>query len=219
MDKNKLCSFGETYDVYESDAYIKSIINLKLYYAFYYTDRTYTMINHHIDTLVKADYSIQEIQNSCDNFLNILYAPNPIKYKLYEEEKERKNKTMAYLNFDNRQKYEVASLDTLDAIGTIKIPSLLLSDYKEEKDNKLTYGFNVPGIRIKCEEIWNNKEKKSKGITLKDYKLFSNMLKTVIENNKGTNLTLSDILNRDLLKEYSYDEYLMFKKILNSCLN
>ena len=160
MDKNKLCSFGETYDVYESDAYIKSIINLKLYYAFYYTDRTYTMINHHIDTLVKADYSIQEIQNSCDNFLNILYAPNPIKYKLYEEEKERKNKTMAYLNFDNRQKYEVASLDTLDAIGTIKIPSLLLSDYKEEKDNKVTYGFNVPGIRIKCEEIWNNKEKK-----------------------------------------------------------
>lgn len=109
----------------------------------------------------------------------------------------------------------------------------LVPEVKDYYDNKLGYKFIDPTLfdntnKYEKEEVseklnfvdFNVIEKSNYDkLTLKDYKLFSNMLKTVIENNKGTNLTLSDILNRDLLKEYSYDEYLMFKKILNSCLN
>lgn len=63
------------------------------------------------------------------------------------------------------------------------------------------------------------KPAKEEKLTLKDYKLFSKMLKTVILNNGSTNLTISDILNRDLLNEYSNEEYNKFERILNSCLN
>jgi len=57
-------------------------------------------------------------------------------------------------------------------------------------------------------------------ITLNDYKLFSKMLKTIIENSNNSNLSLSDILNTSLLlNRYSAEEYNKFEKILNSCLN
>jgi len=56
-------------------------------------------------------------------------------------------------------------------------------------------------------------------ITLNDYKLFSQMLKTVIANSNNNRLALSDILNRNILIKYSEEEYNKFKKILNSCLN
>lgn len=56
-------------------------------------------------------------------------------------------------------------------------------------------------------------------LTLKDYKLFSNMLKTVIENNNSANLGITDILNKNLLEKYSFEEYSKFEKILDSCLN
>ena len=56
-------------------------------------------------------------------------------------------------------------------------------------------------------------------LTLNDYKLFSNMLKTVIQNNATANLTITDILNKNLLTKYSFEEYTKFEKILNACLN
>jgi len=60
---------------------------------------------------------------------------------------------------------------------------------------------------------------KEEKLTLNDYKLFSNMLKTVIQNNNNSNLTITDILNKNLLERYSFEEYSKFEKILNSCLN
>ena len=45
------------------------------------------------------------------------------------------------------------------------------------------------------------------------------MLKVVIKNSNGTNLSVNDILNKVLLNDYSYEEYTKFEKILNSCLN
>ena len=65
---------------------------------------------------------------------------------------------------------------------------------------------------------FNIMEKEDK-LTLKDYKLFSNMLKTVIENNNTNNLSISDILNKNLLNKYTFEEYNKLEKILNSCLN
>lgn len=56
-------------------------------------------------------------------------------------------------------------------------------------------------------------------LTLNDYKLFSNMLKTVIQNNNTSKLSITDILNKNLLEKYSFEEYSKFEKILNSCLN
>lgn len=60
---------------------------------------------------------------------------------------------------------------------------------------------------------------KEEKLTLKDYKLFSNMLKTVIRNNNSANLSITDILNKNLLEKYSFEEYSKFEKILDSCLN
>ena len=60
---------------------------------------------------------------------------------------------------------------------------------------------------------------KGETLTLKDYKLFSNMLKTILENNGSNNLKVSEILDKALLTRYSLEEYSKFEKILNSCLN
>ena len=60
---------------------------------------------------------------------------------------------------------------------------------------------------------------KEESLTLKDYKLFSNMLKTILENNNSNNLKVSEILDKALLTRYSLEDYSKFEKILNSCLN
>lgn len=65
----------------------------------------------------------------------------------------------------------------------------------------------------------NSEYKETNKITLNDYKLFSNMLKTVIQNKNKTNLTINDILSLDLLNSYTIEEYTKFERILNSCLN
>lgn len=64
--------------------------------------------------------------------------------------------------------------------------------------------------------VINNK--KDNKITLDDYKMFNNMLKAVVRSSNNTNLTVEDILNKTLLNHYSFDEYLKFEKILNSCI-
>lgn len=61
--------------------------------------------------------------------------------------------------------------------------------------------------------------KKNDSLTLNDYRLFSDMLKTVINNNDDSNLSMNDVLNKNLLNEYSYEEYSKFEKMLNSCMN
>lgn len=90
--------------------------------------------------------------------------------------------------------------------------------------------FEVP---LKEEVIYNNssleeklnfidfsviKNKNENKITLDDYKMFNNMLKAVVRSSNNTNLTVEDILNKTLLNYYSFDEYLKFEKILNSCI-
>lgn len=79
--------------------------------------------------------------------------------------------------------------------------------------------FENTEIKEKVNFIDFNIVEKEDNLTLKDYKLFSNMLKTVIETNNTNNLSLSDILNNNLLNKYSKEEYSKFEKILNSCLN
>lgn len=79
--------------------------------------------------------------------------------------------------------------------------------------------FEKDEVKEKLNFIDFNIMEKDDKLTLKDYKLFSNMLKTVIENNNTNNLSLSDILNKNLLNKYTFEEYNKFEKILNSCLN
>jgi len=55
--------------------------------------------------------------------------------------------------------------------------------------------------------------------TLNDYKLFSNMLKEAIKLNNSTILNIGDMLNINLLNKFSYEEYSLFKKMLNSYTN
>ena len=83
--------------------------------------------------------------------------------------------------------------------------------YEEKSQNE-----NILLDKIKFNNIFKPTEDK---ITLSDYKLFSKMLKTVIQNTSTNTLSISDILNKALLNSYSSEEYIKFEKILNSCLN
>ena len=141
----------------------KKIIDLKMYYNFVYAPEMADKINHLIDNLVKLNYSDEEIEVACDTFCRIVTNPIPIldpieSIKNEINKEERKYEIMTYSNINNKTQ----TYSTISNTGTIKLPSLFFvdSNYKEEKDNKLIYGFNIPGIRIKCEEIWNNREKK-----------------------------------------------------------
>ncbi len=96
-------------------------------------------------------------------------------------------------------------------------PSLLKTNINEETTNTnynqlLTEKINLVDLKL----VKNEKEEK---LTLNDYKLFSNMLKSIIQNSKSSNLGISEILNNNILNNYSKEEYNKFEKILNSCLN
>ena len=122
------------------------------------------IINSLINELVKMNYSYEEIESTCDSFYKTITNPIPIE-SIFDSieneinEEERKYKTMYTTNTINLG-IPPLSISALTTSGTIETSFLLTPDYKEEKNNKLIYGFNVPGIRIKCEEIWNNKERK-----------------------------------------------------------
>ena len=98
------------------------------------------------------------------------------------------------------------------------INPLLFNDV-EVDNNIITTTEELPLNKVVIEgykeEIKNTEEK----ITLNDYKLFSKMLKTIIERNNNTNISLSDLLNINLLDSYSAEDCNKFEKILNSCLN
>lgn len=64
------------------------------------------------------------------------------------------------MNVVDVEKYNKAIMDSnLIYGGSIIMQNPNIYDYKEEKDNSVTYGYNVAGIRVKCDEIWNNKYK------------------------------------------------------------
>jgi len=96
----------------------------------------------------------------------------------------------------------------IDLVPEIKTGFKFLDPMLFEEDDI----FNINNLSL-------NTVKKENKLTINDYKLFSKMLKTVIENNQSVNLGLSDILNKNLLSKYSLEEYNKFEEILNSCLN
>ena len=145
-------------------SYNKEIDDLKVVYSLAYKPEIARVICRFID-IIKKNYSHEEIELIYDSLCKITSNPISIEnifktIKNETNEKERKHEIMSmYEPIEN--KTVTVSGDRL-YIDASRIPSVILtfSDYKEEKDNKLIYGFNVPGIRIKCEEIWNNREKK-----------------------------------------------------------
>lgn len=103
-------------------------------------------------------------------------------------------------------------------------PSYVMNDYKfidpdlfNEKSS--LYEDNELKERMNFIDLSLIEQPKEETLTLKDYKLFSNMLKTILENNGSNNLKVSEILDKALLTRYSLEEYSKFEKILNSCLN
>lgn len=103
-------------------------------------------------------------------------------------------------------------------------PSYVMNDYKfidpdlfNEKSS--LYEDNELKERMNFIDLSLIEQPKEETLTLKDYKLFSNMLKTILENNGSNNLKVSEILDKSLLTRYSLEEYSKFEKILNSCLN
>lgn len=138
----------------------EKIIDLKVYYNSTCEPEIARAINRLIDELVKANYSDGEIELACYELCRVMHNQITIKntfdsIKAIENEihkEEIKNNTSQYepiIRFDN----------TIIKVENTKGIFMNLWDYKKEDNNKLIYAYKVPGIRIKCEEIWNNKDK------------------------------------------------------------
>lgn len=118
--------------------------------------------------------------------------------------------------------------DNIDLVPEVSLndikPSYVMNDYKfidpdlfNEKSS--LYEDKELKERMNFIDLSLIEQPKEETLTLKDYKLFSNMLKTILENNGSNNLKVSEILDKALLTRYSLEEYSKFEKILNSCLN
>ena len=122
-------------------------------------------------------------------------------------------------NIDNENSVNVAKDIKID---TEKDKINLMNEFNKEIDKSL----NV--VELTKESVTtpnfsksNSEEKKdNKSFTIDDYKMFSKMLRTVLENNGNrNNLTIKELLNKEILYKYTYDEYKRFEKILSSCMN
>ena len=157
--------------------------------------------------LEENNNSVEEISNPIKNEEVVELITNDTKESIIEEKvkvdlipelkKYINNKEEKQFNFIDPILFEEPILDSL---------------IKENKESNLKEKVNFIDFSI----LEKTKEDK---LTLNDYKLFSNMLKVVVKNNNGRNLSVNDILNKVLLNDYSYEEYMKFEKILNSCLN
>ena len=108
--------------------------------------------------------------------------------------------------------------DNIDLVPEVSLndikPSYVMNDYK----------FIDPDLFNEKSSLYEDKELKERMnfiylSLIEQPKLFSNMLKTILENNGSNNLKVSEILDKALLTRYSLEEYSKFEKILNSCLN
>ena len=136
---------------------------------------------------------------------------------------------MSYETYDNKM------VDLVPEVSNMNINNNLSIDFVPKVNNEVNshkfFGldsFTEPFTNMQVEDnllkekmnfidfgLFEKKEEDN--ITLNDYKIFSNMLKTIIDTN-GNNLSVDDILNKVLLNK-SFAEYNKFEKILNSCLN
>ena len=123
-------------------------------------------------------------------------------------------------NISNNENVELVPEISLEDVK----PSYTMNDYKFIdpelfNDKSSLYGENELKERMNFIDLSLIEQPKEESLTLKDYKLFSNMLKTILENNNSNNLKVSEILDKALLTRYSLEDYSKFEKILNSCLN
>lgn len=123
-------------------------------------------------------------------------------------------------NISNNESIELVPEVSLDDIK----PSYTMNDYKFIdpelfNDKSSLYEEKELKERMNFIDLSLIEQPKEESLTLKDYKLFSNMLKTILENNNSNNLKVSEILDKALLTRYSLEDYSKFEKILNSCLN
>ena len=147
-----------------------------------------------------------------NNSLEHQVSFNQLVDKLNLIEANKENKVMDVLKSNNDNNVELFSKNNL---GYKFIDPLLFEeDIVIEKEDIIK-----PQIIIDNSKLSERNNKVSENITLKDYKLFSKMLKTVIINSSNSYLTISEILNKNLFSEYSKEEYNKFEKILNSCLD
>jgi len=145
--------------------------------------------------------SFQELVKNLDNNKDII-----TEIELVPEIKNINNEEIKLSNNNEVVKDIKTNFKFIDPI-LFEEPIKNISDISEDK--------TIEKLSLVDFDIIKNEDK----ITLNDYKLFSNMLKTVIKNSNSVNLSINDILNKNLLIMYSHEEYSKFEKILNSCLN
>ena len=181
-------------DFYSYDVSDK-IIDLKVYYNFTCEPEIARAINRLIDNLVKANYSDEEIELACNELCKVMTNPIAIK-NTFDSIKAIENEMYKEEIKNNMSQYEpiIRFDNTIMKAENTKVIFMNLWDYKKEKDNKLIYAYKVPGIRIKCEEIWNNKEKQ---FTLK---FFGE--NTIFDNVVSFNCKIN--INTDVYEKYDW---------------
>lgn len=157
--------------------------------------------------------------NSRDNisFNDLIKETSQVKITSQEEQskKTKKINLVPEINLNNTRNYQFIDRTLLENESEI---SISFNNTKTSDENNDLINNTIPNKKQVIEK--NTNIIKESTFTLNDYKLFSKMLRTVIENNNNRNdLTIKDILDKKILYKYTYEEYKRFEKILNSCMN
>ena len=93
---------------------------------------------------------------------------------------------------------------------------------KEYEKTRHNVGFDVIDAYLKSKSITSCKEK-FQGVyseyTLNDYKKIVEMLKEIKNNSNKNNISIDDAVTMSLINNYSIDDCVKFKEILESNLN
>ena len=178
--------------------------------------------------ILKVESKVLLKNNIEDKVLDNVVEEVDNSYAIVNEEDNLNNNYKVNVAFEEITK-NISNNEKIDLVPEISLedikPSYTLNDYKfidptlynDEKssvylDSELKERMNFIDLSL------IEKEKNDK-LTLKDYKLFSNMLKTILDSNSSNNLSVSELLDKALLTRYSLEDYSKFERILNSCLN
>lgn len=229
--KNNIDVFEKTSLFTNNDALVLLELSTLLFFIYIIT-MSLVYFTNSVILLVEAKKSnIGKYNNNLELTNPILNTNNIISNEQYNYSNKTAvsfQKLVENINLNEKQKIELVpeiknynktNMDSTETKTEYKFvdPTLLAQPFANEVittnvEQALEEKLNFIDFNI----IENKKDDK---LTLNDYKLFSNMLKTVIRNNNNANLSMTDLLDKALLSKYSFEDYQKFEKILNSCMN
>lgn len=164
---------------------------------------------------LESNTLINETKNITDEKEVRLYSNN------YKEEKTKNNLELSLNDLINdSKKVEIIPHHNIEKEEKVKNNlinnTISLNDLIKDKQEVIT---EIEGKQEIKDEIEDNKIVNESSYTLNDYKKIIEMLKSIKSNSSQNNITLDDALTMSLINNYSIDDCIKLKEILESSLN